>query len=108
MITVVGTPRSANYFSTHRLQVARLTLQLDPRWFAGKSTKNVLLPLVRGRDRYRQLSTIPDARINDVLNGGGLNSSELTRWREIVVDRAFSPGEFDREMLLWFMIEVRH
>jgi hypothetical protein len=50
--------------------------------------------------------TIPEVRAEDVLNGGELIGPELTRWRKIVVERAFAPGEFDREML-WFVIEVR-
>jgi hypothetical protein len=45
------------------------------------------------------------ARANEILENG-LSGVELTRWRERVVDRAFAPGEFDREMR-WFIIEVR-
>ena len=49
---------------------------------------------------------IPEERALVVLNGGELIDAELTRWREFVVERAFSPGEFDRWML-WFITEVR-
>lgn len=49
--------------------------------------------------------TIPDSRLDEVLNGG-LSGLELTRWRQRVVERAFDPGEFDREMR-WFIIGVR-
>lgn len=61
--------------------------------------------------RARSVPSIEhDSRRQDQRRAERRRTEQLrtTRWREIVVDRAFSPGEFDREMLLWFMIEVRH
>lgn len=42
--------------------------------------------------------TIPDSRLNEVLNGG-LSGVELNRWRQRVAERSFDPVEDDRELL---------
>jgi len=49
--------------------------------------------------------SIPDDRLNEVLNGR-LNVAELAYWRRRVVERAFDPDEAVGEML-WCMFSLR-
>ena len=49
--------------------------------------------------------TVTLSRANEIL-ADGVSGVELTRWRERVAERAFDPGEFDRDML-WCLIAVR-